>query len=194
MEDSLIVDLYWKRDEMAISETEKKFGRYLLTVAVNILFNQEDSSECVNDTYLDAWKSMPPQKPNCLSAYLAKITRRIAIDFLRYKTADKRGGNNYESSLEELCESVGETTDMKADEGTNPVGNSEEQLRHDLIMKFIKGLNDESRRLFVGRYFYMDSVKDIAGYLNISESKVKTTLFRIRQDLKEFLAKEGFFV
>lgn len=193
MEDSEIVDLYWNRDEYAISATETKYGRYLTTVALNILNNMEDSSECVNDTYLGAWNSIPPQRPSLLSSYLAKITRRVSIDLLRRKNADKRSGSNYEASLEELCESVGETSDMKADEGTNPVSEMEEGLRRELIMKFISGLSEESKRLFIGRYFYMDSVKDIAGYLNISESKVKTTLFRIRQDLKEFLGKEGFF-
>ncbi|MCQ2533498.1 MAG: sigma-70 family RNA polymerase sigma factor [Clostridia bacterium] len=193
MEDSAIVDLYWNRDEYAITETETKYGRYLTTVALNILNNMEDSSECVNDTYLGAWNSIPPQRPSLLSAYLAKITRRISIDLYRRKNAEKRSGSNYEASLEELCETIGETEDMKADEGTNPVKDREESLRHEIIMKFIAGLNEESRRLFIGRYFYMDSVKDIAGYLHISESKVKTTLFRLRQDLKEYLKKEGFF-
>lgn len=193
MEDSVIVELYWNRDENALVETQIKYERYLTTVALNILNNLEDSAECVNDTYLGAWNSIPPQRPSLLSAYLAKITRRISIDKYRYKNAARRADSNYEASLEELCETVGESLDMKAEEGTNPVKTREEELRHELIMKFINNLDSEAKRLFVGRYFYMDSVKDCASYLNISEAKAKTTLFRIRQDLKSFLVKEGFF-
>ncbi|MCQ2482676.1 MAG: RNA polymerase sigma factor [Clostridia bacterium] len=193
MEDSMIVTLYWNRDENAITETQIKYERYLTTVALNILNNLEDSTECVNDTYLGAWNSIPPQRPSALSAYLAKITRRISIDRYRYKNAGRRAGSNYDSSLEELSETVGDSVEVKAEETTNPVSDGEEKLRHDLIMKFIASLSDDSRKLFIGRYFYMDSVKDCAAYLNISEAKAKTTLFRMRQDLKSFLAKEGFF-
>ena len=113
MEDEQIVSLYWAREESAIRETEKKYDRYLTKIAHNILNNPEDSRESVNDTYLAAWNSMPPHRPSVLSAYLAKLTRRISIDCFRYRTREKRLGSEYAISLSELgdCVSGGNTTE-----------------------------------------------------------------------------------
>ena len=113
MEDERIVSLYWERDEQAISETQKKYDRYLQKIAHNILNNPEDSRESVNDTYLAAWNSMPPHRPSVLSAYLAKLTRRISIDLFRYRTRNKRMASEYAISLSELsdCVSGGNTTE-----------------------------------------------------------------------------------
>lgn len=184
MEDSRILDLYWRRDETAIDHTEKKYGRYLLTVAYNILADREDSRESVNDTYLAAWDSMPPHRPDSLSAYLSKLTRRISIDLFRKRTSQKRGGGEYALSLEELdsCLSGGNTTELAVDR----------QLLTDAIAAYLRSITPEARNVFLCRYYYLDPVKTIAGYFRISESKVKILLHRTRQGLWEHLQKEGF--
>ena len=184
MEDNRILDLYWRRDETAIDQTEKKYGKYLLTVAYNILADREDSKESVNDTYLAAWDSMPPHRPDSLCAYLSKLTRRISIDFFRKRTSQKRGGGEYALSLEELdsCLSGGNTTELAVDR----------QLLTDAIAAYLRSVTDEARNVFLCRYYYLDPVKTIAGYLHISESKVKILLHRTRQGLWEYLHKEGF--
>ena len=185
MEDGQIVQLYWDRNETAITQTQHKYGQYLMKIAVNILADREDSRESVNDTYLAAWNSMPPQKPAVLSAYLGKLTRRISIDLLRKKSSQKRGGSTYAVSLEELGECVG---------GSMPQEVLEGKLLAETIAEFLRAQNDETRHVFIGRYYYMDPVKDIARYCRISESKVKILLYRARQGLREHLEKEGFLL
>ena len=184
MEDEKIVSLYWDRDEAAIRETEAKYDRYLTKIAYNILNNPEDSRESVNDTYLAAWNSMPPHRPSVLSAYLAKLTRRISIDLFRYRTRDKRLGSEYAISLSELgdCVSGGNTTE----EIVNV------KLLADAIGIYLRTQSAEARTAFLGRYYFLDSVREVAAYLGISESKCKTLLFRTRKGLKEYLEKEGF--
>lgn len=184
MEDSQIVSLYWDRNEAAIDHTDKKYGRYLARIAYNILADREDSRESVNDTYLAAWNSMPPHKPQVLSTYLGKLTRRISIDLLRKRTSQKRSGGEFALSLEELdgCLSSGNTTEETV----------ECQLLAQAIEGFLRQLNQQTRNVFIGRYYYLDSVKQIAGYCRISESKVKILLHRTRQKLWEHLQKEGF--
>lgn len=184
MNDEQIVSLYWAREEDAIRETEKKYDRYLTKIAYNILNNPEDSRESVNDTYLAAWESMPPHRPSVLSAYLAKLTRRISIDLFRYRTRDKRLGSEYAISLSELgdCVSGGNTTE----EIVNL------KLLADAIGIFLRTQSAEARTAFLGRYYFLDSVREVAAYLGISESKCKTLLFRTRKGLKAYLEKEGF--
>ena len=184
MNDEQIVSLYWDRDESAIRETEEKYDRYLTKIAYNILNNPEDSRESVNDTYLAAWNSMPPHRPSVLSAYLAKLTRRISIDLFRYRTRDKRLGSEYAISLSELndCVSGGNTTE----EIVNV------KLLADAIGIYLRTQSAEARTAFLGRYYFLDSVRDVAAYLGISESKCKTLLFRTRKGLREYLEKEGF--
>lgn len=183
MEDSAIVSLYWDRDETAITQTQRKYGQYLLKIAVNILADREDSQESVNDTYLAAWNSMPPQRPAVLSAYLGKLTRRISIDSLRKRTSQKRGGGEYALSLEEL----GECADS-----SSPEKDLEAKALAEIIADFLQTQSGEVRNVFIGRYYYMDPVKDIARYCHISESKVKILLYRARQGLRQRLEKEGF--
>ena len=183
MEDSGIVSLYWDRDETAITQTQRKYGQYLLKIAVNILADREDSQESVNDTYLAAWNSIPPQRPAVLSTYLGKLTRRIAIDCLRKRTSQKRGGGEYALSLEEMGEVAG-------DHG--PEAELEAKALGAVIADFLQTQPQEVRNVFIGRYYYLDPVKDIARYCHISESKVKIILYRARQDLRERLGKEGF--
>ena len=184
MEDAQIVSLYWDRDESAIRETETKYGRYLTKIACNILNDVEDSRESVNDTYLAAWDSIPPHRPGILSAYLAKLTRRISIDRFRYSTRDKRMGSEYALSLEELgdCVCGGDTTQ----EAVN------EKLLADAIGIYLRLLPEDARTAFVGRYYFLDPLKEVAAYCGMSESKAKSLLYRTRVGLKEYLQKEGY--
>ena len=186
MHDEEIVELYWKREESAITETQNKYQRYLSTIAYNILADELDCEESVNDTYLAAWNSMPPHRPTVLSAYLGKITRRISIDIYRRKNCDKRRDSQYTVSLDELAECL-------PGNGT-PENSMEAKVLAGAINAFLKTLGDDARHVFVGRYYFMDSVKDIAGYCKMKESKVKTLLFRTRNSLKTYLEKEGFQV
>ncbi len=184
MNDEQIVQLYWDRDEGAIRETEAKYDRYLNKIACNILNDAEDSRESVNDTYLAAWNSMPPHRPSVLSAYLAKLTRRISIDLFRYRTRDKRMASEYAVSLSELgdCVSGGNTTE----EAVNV------KLLADAIGIYLRLQSKEARTAFIGRYYFLDPIREVADYCGISESKAKTLLHRTRQGLKEYLIKEGF--
>lgn len=184
MEDEKIVSLYWQRSEDAIKETEEKYDRYLIKIAYNILNNHEDSRESVNDTYLAAWESMPPHKPTALSTYLAKLTRRISIDIFRHRNRQKRQGSEYAISLSELgeCVSGGNTTE----EIVNV------KLLADAIGIYLRTLPEDARNLFIGRYYYLDSLKEAAAYCSMTESKAKSLLHRTRLGLKEHLTKEGF--
>ena len=186
MEDEQIVTLYWDRDERAIRETETKYDRYLTKIAYNILADLEDSRESVNDTYLAAWDSMPPHRPGILSTYLAKITRRISIDRFRYRTRDKRKESEYAISLTELgdCVSGGNTTE----EIVNV------KLLADAIGIYLRLQPEEVRNAFIGRYYFLDPIREVARYCGMTESKVKTVLDRTRGGLKEYLEKEGFCV
>ena len=184
MEDEKIVSLYWNRDESAIRETEEKYDRYLTKIAYNILSNHEDSRESVNDTYLAAWESIPPHRPSILSTYLAKITRRISIDIFRHRNRQKRQGSEYAISLSELgeCVSGGNTTE----EIVNI------KLLADAIGIYLRTLPEDARNLFLGRYYYLDSLKEAAAYCGMTESQAKSLLHRTRLGLKEHLTKEGF--
>ncbi len=184
MQDDMIVELYWQRNEAAIRETELKYERYLSTIANNILNDMEDSKESVNETYLKAWNSMPPHKPCILATYLGKITRQLSIDIFRKRNRVKRRISEYAVSLSELeeCISDGDTTAQNVDL----------QLLADAINTYLCTLSVEARSIFVGRYYYMDSVREIAGYFGMSESKVKSMLHRTRMGLKTYLEKEGF--
>ncbi len=184
MEDAQIVCLYWDRDETAIRETETKYDRYLTKIAYNILYDMEDSRESVNDTYLAAWNSMPPHKPSVLSAYLAKLTRRISIDCFRCRTRDKRLPSEYAVSLTELedCLSGGDTTE----EAVNV------KLLADAIGIYLRLLPENARTAFIGRYYFLDPLKEVAAYCGMSESKAKSLLYRTRLGLKEYLKKEGY--
>ena len=186
MEDAAIVSLYWQRDEAAIQETKTKYGAYLGKVAWNILGNQEDCEESVSDTYLRAWESMPPQRPSLLSAYLAKLTRQLSIDRFRHQNRQKRQGSQYALSLTELedCLSGGDTTGQEV----------ELHLLGEAIGKYLRGLSPEARTVFLGRYWFMDPLGEIARSHGISESKVKSLLYRTRQGLRTYLEKEGFSV
>lgn len=184
MEEHCIVDLYWQRNENAISETAAKYGKYLHRISYQILQNDEDAEDCVNDTYNDAWQSMPPHRPSTLSTFLGKITRRISIDLWRKYSAEKRGGGVIALALDELEECVSGTGDVET-----------EVERHELQRKlnaFLLELPRVERQVFMCRYWYMDSITDIAKQFFYSESKVKSMLYRTRKKLRVMLEKEEY--
>ena len=186
MEDAAIVDLYWDRNEEAIKETENKYGTWLLKLADNILADTEDSREVVNDTYFEAWCTMPEKRPVHLGSYLSRITRNKAIDIIRSRNTRKRQGSAFTVSLSELEECIpdGSTTEEIV----------EGKLLEASVEEFLIKLSADDRAAFIGRYYYMDSVKDIAGYLGLSENRVRNRLFTIRKKLKAWLLQEGFVV
>lgn len=186
MKDEQIVQLYWQRSEAAISETAARYGSYLAKIAYNILADFEDSSECINDTYLAAWNSMPEHRPQVLSTYLGKITRQLAINLFRKRNSAKRAGSQYALSLADL-------EDCIADRETPEQVVDAKQL-DEAINTFVRGLSEQEQTLFIGRYFYFDSVKRVAEYCGIRESMAKGILYRTRQKLRNYLAKEGFEV
>ncbi len=182
MEDHQIVGLYFARQERALSESQKKYGKMLLSLAMSLLKNMEDSKECENDTYLTAWNKIPPDEPLFLGAYLSKITRFLSLNLLRRRNAEKRVAEN--EALEELadCLSSNETV-----EDIFVHGQMKEALN-----RFVRTLPSEQRYIFVRRYFFAQPVSLIAHDLSFSESKVKTVLFRIRTKLRKELKKEGW--
>ena len=184
MDDNHIVDLYWQRNESAISETATKYGKYLHSISYQILLNNEDAEECVNDTYNDAWQSMPPHRPSILSTFLGKITRRISIDLWRKYSAEKRGGGVMTLALDELEECVLGTGDVEAE-----VERLELQKK---LNDFLLALPKVDRQVFMCRYWYMDSISDIAKQFAYSQSKVKSRLYRTRNKLRAMLEKEGY--
>ena len=184
MEDCEIVTLFWHRDESAIEETSKKYGNYCYSIAYRILSNHEDSEESVNDTYIDAWHSIPPHRPSVLSAFLGKITRRIAIDKWRANRAAKRGFGETAVVLDELEECIAHENDIEAE--------MEREHLAQTVRAFLKTLSETERKVFVSRYFYMNSVESVCKQFGFSESKVKSMLFRIREKLRSYLLKEGF--
>ena len=184
MDDNGILDLYFRRSEAAISETALKYGSFCQSIAMNILSNHEDAQECVSDTYLAAWNSSPPRRPSLFSAFLGKITRHLSIDRWRSRNAYKRGGGEMVLALEELEECV-------------CGGESAEKLyeRKELIVLFnrlLSQLPEAERNVFLCRYWYLDSIADVAEYFGYSESKVKSMLHRTRIKLRRALQKEGY--
>ena len=183
MEDNRILELYQKRDETAIEQTQLKYGAYLSKIAYNILCDRQDTEESVSDTYLAAWNTIPPQTPKYFSVYLGKLTRRISIDRLRKNTAQKRTVDTL--SLDEISEAV----------GREDVADRVELRRlGEAIGRFLADQPEETRHVFLCRYYYMDPVRDIAAYCRITESKVKVLLYRTRQSLRAYLEKEGYEV
>ena len=184
MDDNDIIRLYWDRDHQAIHATSEKYGHYCKSIARNILNNEEDAEECVNDAYLSAWNSMPPHRPEHLAAFLGKITRNLSLNKYRRDRAEKRGGGEAALILNELADCVS---------GTDSV----EQLmeRRELIKAvntFVRGLSSEKRIMFTRRYWYADSVSDIAKDRRMLPGTVSKTLERTRKQLKAYLTERGF--
>lgn len=185
MNDEEIVELYFQRDEMALSETSQKYGSKIKSLAMKIVGDILTAEECENDTYLETWNSIPPHSPkHYFFAFLARITRHISLNRCKQQNALKRNAVLCELSeeLEECIPSPDNDINAKIDEIT---------LKN-AVNAFLGSLSEEKRNLFLRRYWYMDSVKEIAKRFSISESKTKTTLFRIRKQMKSFLEKEGY--
>ena len=182
MEDHDIIALYFERDERAIAETEGKYGGYCGSIAMNILSSPEDTEECLNDTWLRAWNSIPPNRPNVLRVFLGKITHNLALDKYKARNAEKRVGGEFAMSLDELDQCVG----TEDDRDSAMIGES--------ISRFLRTQPKETRSVFVCRYFYCDSIAEIARRFGMSEGKVKTLLFRTRNRLKIHLEGEGITV
>lgn len=183
--DSQIINLYWKRDEQAIVQTKAKYDGYCRHIAYNILNDYRDVEECMADTYLAAWNSIPPQKPALLSAYIAKITRNISLKRFRNRRALKRGGGEIALALDELAQCVPDKCDLETALG-------EAELSR-IINRFLAEQSREVRGVFLRRYWYLESIAEIAAHFGFSQSKVKSILFRTREKLWKKLKKEGVF-
>lgn len=182
MEDEKIVDLFWERSESAIIETAKKYGQYCKTIAINILGNSEDAKECENDAYHALWNTIPPNRPSVLKAYLGRILRNIAIDKYDYNTAQKRN-SKFDLILSELEECIVSPANVELQYEQGEIAKR--------ISEFLWTIDKENRIVFVRRYWYSDSISSIAAQFGMSESKVKSMLFRMRNRLKIYLEKEG---
>ena len=183
MEDREIVELYWQRSEEAIPATAARYGAYCRTIANNILANDEDAEECVNDTWLGAWNSMPDNRPTLLSAYLGKLTRWLSLSRLRERGRLKRGGGETSLALDELAEVIAG--------GEDPERELEIRELNAAVRGFLKGLDETERELFLSRYWYLLPVKEIAQRFGFSPNKVSTRLHRTRRKLQNYLKEEG---
>ena len=180
--DEAIIELYWQRNEQAIIETDRKYGKYLFTIAYNIVHDRLDCEECVNDTYLGTWNRIPPQRPNVFQVFLSRIMRNIAVDKLRANSAQKRVPSEMIVSLDELDDCMACMDEV------------EEALLQDVsraLNSFLKTLNDREQFVFVCRYYYGDKISSIAHMLQIGEATVYRELATIRANLKDFMEKEG---
>ena len=180
MDDRLIIDLYWQRSESAISETDKKYGRYCRYIANNILHSDTEAEECVDDAYMKTWDAIPPTRPSSLRTFVGRITRNLALNRYEYKRAQKRCAE-METALEEIEELIAAPEESLVDTIA---------LRESLN-EFLGTLTHKSRIIFVKRYWYLASIKEIASEVGSSESSIKVSLHRTRQELKDFLEKKG---
>lgn len=186
MEDKEIVELYFQRSERAVEETKEKYEKYCYRIAYNILHNNEDVEECLNDMYMKTWNAIPPLRPESLGAYVGKIARNLALHVYEKKHRKKRGAGNSEVTLNEIEEMFSRN------------GNPEEKVEMDFMMScvddYLESLTQLNRLVFVGRYWYFESIEEIAAHLGITKSRTKSILFRTRKGLKVYLAKEGILV
>lgn len=183
MDDSQIVELYWQKNADAITETAHKYGAYCFTIAENILHNIEDSEECVNDTWLHAWNAIPPQRPDVLRLFLARITRNLSLDRFNARNAEKRGGE-----IAVVLDELGECLSSGADtEAAFEVKELRQGIRH-----FVRALPERDGNVLVRRYFFAESVADIAKRYRLTENNVSVILSRTRKKLKAYLFKEGY--
>ena len=182
--DREIVELYWERSERAIEETSKKYGRYLHTIAYNILHDRLDCEECVNDTYLGVWNRIPPARPNAFRVFLSKIARNISIDRFRKNHASRRIPSEMTVALDELEECV---ADPSTPESEYAIG---AMIR--VLNEFLRGLDAKDEFIFICRYYYADSVDRIAELLEVNRSTVYRALGEMRKNLKMALEKEGW--
>lgn len=186
MEDEKIIELYWQRSETAVAESDAKYGAYCRSIAMNLLRQREDTEECVADTWMSAWRSMPPQRPNRLSVFLGRITRNGALDRLREKNRLKRGRGIEPLPLDELAECVPAPHTVETE--------LEDREIAAVISAWLRSLSPEKRGAFVRRYWYFDSVDTVAARFGYGRQKTASILYRLRQDLKNKLENEGIVV
>ena len=181
MEDLDIIELYFARDEQAIRETEEKYGKLCHNIAYNILHNHEDSEECVNDTYIGIWNAIPPERPNNFKAFVCRIARNLSLKRLESLSRQKRSA--------EVLLSLDRLSEVMSDENIADTVSDEDIGR--LISSFLRAEKEDSRNVFIRKYYFFDSVHAIAKRYSFTESKVKNMLLRTRKKLKEYLIKEG---
>jgi RNA polymerase sigma-70 factor (ECF subfamily) len=185
MDDLQIIELYFKRDQQAISESSIKYGRYCHTIARNILVSEEDAEECVSDTWMKSWQAMPPQRPSCLKLFFARITRNLSFNRRRALSSEKRGGGSLPLVLEELKECLADRESVETQVEAKALGEA--------INTFLEILPSRERSVFLRRYFYTESFGQIADRYGLREANVRLILSRTRKKLKDFLEKEGYF-
>lgn len=185
MNDQSIVARLWQRDETALAAVADRYEHYLYAIAQRIIGNREDALECVNDTYLAAWNTIPPEKPTSLAAYLGRIARNLSLHRLRHNTAEKRGGGELPLPLDELADCIPDSACWQEDT-TGALGQS--------IDRFLRKLPETERTVFVRRYYHLQEIKKIAASLATGESRIKMMLLRTRKKLRVHLEKEGFSV
>ena len=186
MQDDEIVQLLWERDENGIEKLQKKYQKYCGAIARRIVMNEEDTEECVNDTWLRAWNSIPPHRPENLAGYLAKIVRNLALTLYTKQHRKKRGGGVVSVALEELSECLSDGREVSE--------NLEKQELSDAITTYLRGKSSEQQAVFIRRYFYMMDMKELAESLQMKENTVKSILFRMRKELKIHLEGEGIYL
>lgn len=203
MEDKEIIDLYWARDSSAIVVSAEQYGKYCHRIAWNILHNSEDCEECINETWFRAWCSMPDARPDFLASFLGAITRRLSLDYYRKNHAWKRGGGEMPLIYDELQDCMPEDTPRTSHMAhASKTELSDDNIEHHLdtmtlaaaIDSFLSQLDATSRILFVRRYWYADSIRELSQSLRFSESRIKSSLFRARKKLKKHLEKEGIIL
>ena len=183
MEDKRIIELFWERDQSAIEESDLKYGRYCYAIAYRILSSREDSEECVNDTWHNAWHAIPPERPGSLQAFFGRITRNLALDRYDYYHAKKRNVQ-LEAIVDEYWQCISD--------GAQPVDDA--MVMKDLINRFLGSLDQRSRIIFLRRYYYVCSIQEIANSMGLSQSNVSVILYRTRNSFKQYLQKEGICV
>lgn len=181
MDDMRIIELYFKRDEQAIKETDTKYGKLCYSIAYNILKNHEDSEECVNDTYVGVWNAIPPAKPYNFMSFLCKIARNLSLKKLEFMKREKRSAD--------VLVSLDELASILPDERIDPDISDEEIGK--LISSFLRRQKEDARNVFIRKYYFFDSVEEIARRFGFTESKIKNMLFYTRKKLKDYLIKEG---
>ena len=186
MRDDEIVQLLWDRQEEGIAQMQEKYKRYCSAIVRRIVASPEDVEECVNDTWLRIWNSIPPHCPENLAGYLAKITRNLALNSYKKEHRKKRGGDVVTVALDELSDCLSDGKDMLEE--------IEKQELSDMIAKYLRGKSREQQAIFIKRYFYLMEIKELAGDLRMKENTIKSILFRMRKELRAYLEGEGIYI
>ncbi len=184
MSDESIIEMYWRRDEQAIHETDVKYKKFLFAVAYNILHNTGDSEECLNDTYMGVWNSIPPTRPKMFQAYLAAIMRRIAVDCYKSRNRQKRVVSELSVSLTEVEDFITSKDDVCSEIEAKELGR--------VISEYVRALSQRQMYIFISRYYFVRPIKEISRLLSCSESTVNKEIVSIKKGLKEKLEKEGY--